>query len=49
MGYLSRIIIASDDIALSKISTNDNSANMMTKSLPLAKFELCLNLIGVHF
>ncbi|KAF3643364.1 hypothetical protein FXO38_20633 [Capsicum annuum] len=37
-------IIAHGDIVVSKISTHDNPANMMTKTLPGAKFEHCLDL-----
>ncbi|KAF3666695.1 hypothetical protein FXO37_10398 [Capsicum annuum] len=45
--YFVREIIARGDIVVSKISTHDNPANMMTKTLPSAKFEYCLDLIGV--
>ncbi|KAG8478507.1 hypothetical protein CXB51_028390 [Gossypium anomalum] len=38
-------IIARGDIVVSKISTHENPANMMTKSLPITKFEHCLNLV----
>ncbi|KAG8472573.1 hypothetical protein CXB51_034505 [Gossypium anomalum] len=41
-------IIACGDIVVSKISTHENLADMMTKSLPITKFEYCLNLVGVH-
>ena len=41
-------IIARGDIVLSKISTHENRVDMMTKSLPITKFEYCLDLIGVH-
>ncbi|PHT70813.1 hypothetical protein T459_25917 [Capsicum annuum] len=40
-----REIIARGDIVVSKISTHDNPADMMTKTLPSAKFEHCLDLI----
>ncbi|KAG8483801.1 hypothetical protein CXB51_022649 [Gossypium anomalum] len=43
-----RDIIARGDIVVSKISTHENPADMMTKSLPITKFEHCLNLVGVH-
>ncbi|KAG8482954.1 hypothetical protein CXB51_021884 [Gossypium anomalum] len=43
-----RDIIARGDIVLSKISTHENPADMMTKSLPITKFEHCLELVGVH-
>ncbi|KAG8477716.1 hypothetical protein CXB51_027660 [Gossypium anomalum] len=41
-------IIARGDIVVSKISTHENPADMMTKSLPITKFEHCLDLVGVH-
>ncbi|KAG8488772.1 hypothetical protein CXB51_016789 [Gossypium anomalum] len=43
-----RDIIASGDIVLNKISTHENPVDMMTKSLPITKFEYCLDLVGVH-
>jgi hypothetical protein len=30
-----------------KISTHDNPADMMTKPVPVAKFELCSSLVGI--
>ncbi|KAG8485681.1 hypothetical protein CXB51_019023 [Gossypium anomalum] len=39
-----RDIIARGDIVVSKISTHENPADMMTKSLPITKFEHCLSL-----
>ncbi|KAG8481839.1 hypothetical protein CXB51_027157 [Gossypium anomalum] len=39
-----RDIIARGDIVMSKISTHENPADMMTKSLPITKFEHCLDL-----
>ncbi|KAG8472527.1 hypothetical protein CXB51_034427 [Gossypium anomalum] len=41
-------IIARSDIFVSKISTRENPADMMTKSLPITKFEHCLDLVDVH-
>ncbi|KAG8479046.1 hypothetical protein CXB51_028920 [Gossypium anomalum] len=41
-------IIARGDIIMSKVSTHENPINMMTKSLPITKFEHCLDLVGVH-
>ena len=35
-------------VHLTKISTDDNPADMMTKSLPTDKFTLCVNLIGLE-
>ncbi|KAG8477010.1 hypothetical protein CXB51_030151 [Gossypium anomalum] len=43
-----RDIIAHGDIVVSKISTHENPTDMMTKSLPITKFEHCLDLVGVH-
>ncbi|KAG8480092.1 hypothetical protein CXB51_025341 [Gossypium anomalum] len=43
-----RDIIAHGDIIMSKISTHENPTDMMTKSLPITKFEYCLDLVGVH-
>ncbi|PHU16006.1 hypothetical protein BC332_17211 [Capsicum chinense] len=37
-------IIGRGDIVVSKISTHDNPTDMMTKTLPSAKFEHCLDL-----
>ena len=30
-----------------KINTHDNPADMMTKHVPIAKFELCSSLVGL--
>ena len=43
-----RDVIARGDIVDNKVSTHDNPADMMTKALPVAKFEHCLDLVGVH-
>ncbi|KAG8472135.1 hypothetical protein CXB51_036415 [Gossypium anomalum] len=43
-----RDIIAHGDIVVSKISTHENPTDIMTKSLPIIKFEYCLDLVGVH-
>ena len=40
-------IIARGDIIASKVETQDNLADMMTKSLPIAKFVHCSNLVGL--
>jgi hypothetical protein len=40
-------VIAQGDIKVCKISTHDNPEDMMTKSVPTTKFELCSNLISV--
>lgn len=36
-------VIARGDIVVSKVDTKDNPADMMTKPLPIAKFEHFLN------
>ena len=41
------IDIARGDFKVSKIHTNDNPADVFTKCLPVAKFSLCLNLVGL--
>ncbi|KAL6338378.1 hypothetical protein AAG906_018749 [Vitis piasezkii] len=41
-------IIARGDIVVAKVSTHDNFADMMTKILPEAKFEHCLNLVSIR-
>ena len=38
-------VIAQDDIVVRKISTKDNPIDMMTKSLPIAKFNLSLDFV----
>ena len=42
-----REIIAHGDIVVSKVGTQDNSADMMTKSLLIAKFVHFSNLVGL--
>ena len=39
-------IITHSDIVVSKVGTQDNSTDMMTKSFPIAKFVHCSNLVG---
>ena len=41
-------VIACGDIVVSKVSTHDNPTDMMTKTLPVTKFEHCLGLVGAH-
>ena len=38
-------IIAHGDIVVSKVGTGDNLADMMIKSLPIAKFVHCSNFV----
>ena len=42
-----RDVITQGAIVVKKISTMDNLADMMTKSIPMIKFNQCLNLIGI--
>lgn len=42
-----RDVAEKEEIKVEKISTLDNQADMMTKSLPQAKFKHCLNLVNV--
>ena len=42
-----RDVIAQGDIKVCKISTHDNPADMMIKSVSTTKFELCSSLVGV--
>ena len=44
-----REVIAHGDIVVSKVSTHDNLVVMMTKTLPVTKFEHCLDLVGAHY
>ena len=41
-------IIACGDIVEGKVSTHDNPTDMMTKTLLVAKFERCLDLVSIH-
>ena len=41
-------IIAHGEVTVRKISTHDNPADMLTKSLPIAKFEHCMDLVSIH-
>ena len=34
-------------VILKKIDTKENSADMMTKSLPTTKFDFCVDLVGL--
>ncbi|KAJ9566010.1 hypothetical protein OSB04_001976 [Centaurea solstitialis] len=43
-----REVVARGDLKVVKISTDDNAADMLTKPLPVAKFNLCLDLVGVE-
>ena len=41
-------LIARGDIVVSKVGTQDNPIDMMTKSVPIAKFVHCSNLVGLR-
>ena len=36
------------EIVARKVHTSENHADMLTKPLPIAKFEQCLDLVGIH-
>ena len=40
-------VVAQGKLKVWKISTHENPADMMTKPVPIAKFELCSNLVGI--
>jgi hypothetical protein len=42
-----RDVVAQGKLKVCKISTHNNPANMMTKSVPVAKFELCSSLVCI--
>ena len=42
-----REIIACGELVMSIVGTQDNPADMMTKSLPISKFVHCSNLVGL--
>jgi hypothetical protein len=42
-----REAIAEGRLKVPKISTHDNPADMMTKTVPVAKYELCSSLVGI--
>jgi hypothetical protein len=42
-----REVIADGILKVPKISTHDNTTDMMTKPVPVAKFELCSSLVGI--
>ncbi|XP_073138629.1 secreted RxLR effector protein 161-like [Henckelia pumila] len=45
--YFVRDVTAQGTIVLKKIATEDNPADLLTKSLPLSKIKHCLNLVSV--
>jgi hypothetical protein len=42
-----RDVVAQGKLKVCKISTPDNPADMMTKPVPVSKFELCSSLVGI--
>ena len=42
-----RDVVAKGEIAVKKISTLENPADMMTKPIPTTKFKSCLDLVGI--
>jgi hypothetical protein len=42
-----RDVVARGKLQVCRISTHDNSADMMTKPVSVVKFELCLSLVGI--
>ena len=42
-----RDVVAKVKLKVCKISTHDNSADMMIKSVHVTKFELCSGLVGI--
>ena len=42
-----RDMVAQGKLKVCKISTHDNPADMLTKPVPVAKFELCSSLVGI--
>ena len=42
-----REVIAQDNMVVIKISTKDNPIDMMIKLIPVAKFDLCSDLVGL--
>jgi len=43
-----RDTVAAGEIVVRKVHISENPANMLTKSLHIAKFEHCLDLVGFH-
>ena len=43
-----RDTVAAAEIVVRKVHTSENPAHMLTKSLPIVKFEHYLDLVGIH-
>ena len=46
--HYARDTVAAGEIVVRKVHTSENPADMRTKSLPIAKFKHCLDLVGVQ-
>ena len=46
-GHYVRDVVPQGKLKVCKINTNDNPADMMTKHVPVSKFELCSSLVGI--
>lgn len=46
--YYVRDTVVAREIAMRKVHTSENPIYMLTKPLPIAKFEHCLDLVGIH-
>ena len=42
-----RDVVTQDKLKVCKISFHDNVTDMMTKSIPVAKFKFCSSLVGL--
>jgi len=40
--------VAAGEIVVRKVHTSENPIDILTKPLPIAKFEHCLDLVGIH-
>jgi len=43
-----RDTVAAGEIVVRKVHTLKNPADILTEPLPIAKFEHCLDLVGIH-
>lgn len=46
--HFTRDTIAAGDITVKKVHTSENPVDMLTKSLLVAKFQHCLDLVGIQ-
>jgi len=47
-GLIAYAFTVATKIVVKKVHTSENPTNMLNKLLPIAKFEHCLDLVGVH-